>query len=142
MRFSGLDTVLLDLRYSFRAMRRDSAFTAFVILIVGIGIGASSTIFSVVNAVLIRPLPFRDPERLVWMSNHDTSGLSGQTTQVGHLLDLRERNRSFEDLGARESRSGSAAFQSRRTSSRFLESRPRSDACSAPKSANGMDRPR
>ena len=100
MRFSALDGLLLDLRCAFRVMRRDAGFTAFGILIIGLGIGASSTIFSVVNAVLVRPLPFRDPERLVWVTNHDSSGLSGQTTQVGHLLDLRERNRSFEDLGA------------------------------------------
>ena len=100
MRFSVFDTVLLDLRYTLRALRRDASFSMFAILIVGLGIGASSTVFSMVNAVLIRPLPFRDPERLVWIANHDSSGLSGQTTQVGHLLDLRERNRSFEDLGA------------------------------------------
>lgn len=95
-----LDTIMLDLRYSFRVMRRDAAFAAFAILIVGLGIGASSTVFSVLNAVLLRPLPFRDPERLVWIANHDTSGLSSQTTQIGHLLDLRETNHSFEDLAA------------------------------------------
>ena len=50
-----------DLRHSFRGMRRDAGFTAFTILIAGLGIGASSTVFSVVNALLLRPLPFRDP---------------------------------------------------------------------------------
>ena len=81
-----------DLRYAFRTLRRDAGFATFAILIVGLGVGASSTLFSVVNALLIRPLPFRDPGRLVWIANHDdTSGLSGQTTQVGYLLDLRER---------------------------------------------------
>ena len=43
---------------------------------------------------------FTNPQRLVWIANHDTSGLSGQTTQVGHLLDLRERNQSFSDMAA------------------------------------------
>src|SRR5436309_12587540 len=95
-----LESVLQDLRYSFRTLRRDVAFTTFAVLIVGLGIGASATIFSVVNALLLRPLPFRDPERLVWVANHDTAGLSGQTTQVGALLDLRERNRSFSDVAA------------------------------------------
>src|SRR5436190_19670080 len=89
-----------DLRYTFRSLRRDAGFAVFAILIVGLGIGASSTVFSVVNTLLLRPLPFVDPERLVWIANHDTSGLSGQTTQVGHMLDLRERNRSFSDLAA------------------------------------------
>jgi predicted permease len=97
----ALDSILQDLRYTFRTMRRDAGFTTFAILIVGLGIGASSTVFSVVNALLIRPLPFRDPGRLVWIVNHDeTSGLSGQTTQVGHFLDLRSQNRSFSDVAA------------------------------------------
>ncbi|HEV2688021.1 MAG TPA: ABC transporter permease, partial [Bryobacteraceae bacterium] len=89
-----------DLRYTFRTLRRDAGFTTFAILIVALGVAASSTVFSVVNALLIRPLPFREPGRLVWMANHDISGLSGQTTQVGYLLDLRERNQSFSDLAA------------------------------------------
>ncbi len=95
-----LDGLLQDLRYTFRTLRRESGFAVLAILIAGLGIGASSTIFSVVNALLLRPLPFRDPGSLVWISNHDTGGLSGQTTQVGHLLDLREKNRSFSDLAA------------------------------------------
>jgi predicted permease len=94
------DSLLQDIRYSLRALRRDAGFTAFAVLIVGLGIGASSTIFGVVNALLLRPLPFRDPSRLAWIVNHDERGLSGQTTQVGHLVDLRAQNRSFEDLAA------------------------------------------
>ncbi len=84
-------SVVQDLRYTLRTLRRDARFAAFVIAIAGLGIGASSTVFSVVNALLLRPLPFADPERLVWIANHDSSGLSGQTTQVNHMLDLRER---------------------------------------------------
>jgi len=82
-----------DLRHSIRGMRRDAGFTAFTILIAGLGIGASSTVFSVVNAMLWRPLPFRDPGRLVWISNGEN-----YTTQAEHYSDLRELNRSFEDL--------------------------------------------
>jgi predicted permease len=81
-----------DLRYAFRGMRRDTGFTVFTILIAGLGIGASSTVFSVVNALLLRPLPFRDPGRLVWIANQEWS------TQVSNFLDLREHNRSFSDL--------------------------------------------
>src|ERR1700691_3577306 len=80
-----------DLRYAFRGMRRDAAFTAFVILIAGLGIGASSTVFSVVNALLLRPLPFRDPGRLVWIANQEdeTNDMSGKTSQTDYLLDMR-----------------------------------------------------
>src|SRR3954447_3586500 len=82
-----------DLRYAFRGMRRDAAFTAFVILIAGLGIGASSTVFSVVNALLLRPLPFRDPGRLVWISNG-----ADYATETEHYSDLRELNGSFSDM--------------------------------------------
>jgi len=83
-----------DLRHSFRGMRRDAGFTAFTILIAGLGIGASSTVFSVVNALLLRPLPFRDPGRLVWISNGDDT----TSSQTEHYSDLRELNRSFSGL--------------------------------------------
>jgi predicted permease len=83
-----------DLHHSFRGMRRDAGFTAFMILIAGLGIGASSTVFSVVNALLLRPLPFRDPGRLVWISNGD----NWTATQTEHYVDLREENQSFSDL--------------------------------------------
>lgn len=94
----AFDSLLQNLRYTFRTLRRDAGFTTFVILIAGFGIGASSTVFSVVHALLLRPLPFVEPERLVWIANHDTSGLSGQTTQVGHMLDLRERTQTLSAL--------------------------------------------
>jgi predicted permease len=92
------DLLLQDLRYTVRTMRRDPAFAAFVVLIAGLGIGASSTVFSVVNTLLLRPLPFADPDQLVWIANRDTSGMSGQTTQAGHMLDLRERTQTLSAL--------------------------------------------
>jgi predicted permease len=98
-----LESLIQDIRYTFRTLRKDRAFAIFAILIVGLGIGASCTIFSVVNTLLLRPLPFRDPASLVWLANHPTYGsndLSGQTVQVGYLLDLRERSQSFSDLAA------------------------------------------
>ena len=88
-------SLIQDLRYTFRTLRRDAGFAMFAIAIAGLGIGASSTVFSVVNALLLRPLPFADPGSLVWIANHDTRGLSGQTTQVGHMVDLRERTQSM-----------------------------------------------
>ena len=82
--------LLQDLRYTFRTLRRDAGFAVFAILIAGLGIGASATVFSVVNTLLLRPLPFEKPSELVWIANSDAAGLSGQTTQVGYMLDLRD----------------------------------------------------
>jgi predicted permease len=89
----GLDTLMQDLRYAFRTLRRDAGSTVLAILIAGIGIGASSTVFSIVNALLLRPLPFRDPGRLVWIANGEN-----YSTQAEHYSDLREQNQSFSDL--------------------------------------------
>lgn len=85
-----------DLRQSLRIMRRDAAFTAFTVLIAGLGIGASATVFSVVNAMLLRPLPFYEPQRLVWMSNGD----EWTSTQSEHFEDLQRMNHSFSSLAA------------------------------------------
>jgi predicted permease len=96
-----LDTLSRDFQYALRTLRRDLGFATFAILIVGLGIGACCTIFSVVNALLIRPLPFRDPASLVWIANSPTAlDLSVQTMQVGHFLDLREQDKSFSDMAA------------------------------------------
>jgi predicted permease len=97
-----LEILRQDLRYAVRTLRRDYGFAIFAILIVGLGVGASCTIFSVVNTLLIHPLPFRDPGRLAWVANHEdaTGDMSAKTTQVDHFLDLREKNRSFTDMAA------------------------------------------
>ena len=88
-----LDQLKQDLRYGFRGMRRDAVSTAFAILIAGLGIGGASMVFSVVNAMLLRPLPFRDPGRLVWIANGECC-----STQAEHFSDLREQNQSLSDL--------------------------------------------
>lgn len=91
-----LTDALQDLRYTGRNLRRDAGFTIFAILIAGLGIGSSSTVFSIVNALLLRPLPFRDPARLVWLANEASQ--PDQTWQVGHLLDLRSQSTTVADL--------------------------------------------
>ena len=101
MRFRDMmQTFAQDLRYAFRTLRHDAGFTVFATMIIGVGIGATVTVFSVANALLVRPLPFRDADRLVWIPNGGDAGLSGQTTQVANFLDLAEQNRSFSDVAA------------------------------------------
>src|SRR5260370_10941111 len=96
-----VETIRQDVRYALRTMRASPVFFLTAILIVGLGIGASSTVFSVVNALLLRPLPFSDPGRLVWVANDGKEGdLSNLTHRVGSFLDLREHNKSFSDLAA------------------------------------------
>lgn len=95
-----MDYLLQDLRYALRAMRRDAGFCALAVLILGLGIGANTAIFSVVNTLLLRPLPFRDASRLVWIANTGTSGLSGATSRVANYRDWRAMNQSFADLTA------------------------------------------
>ncbi|MFI5241740.1 MAG: ABC transporter permease, partial [Gemmatimonadales bacterium] len=87
-----------DVRFAVRTLGRDRAFTLSAIAIIALGIGASATVYSVADALLLRPLPFRDPGQLGWMANGTHGGLSGQTAQVNHLVQLHELDRSFADI--------------------------------------------
>ncbi|MCU1257693.1 MAG: hypothetical protein JWO80_578 [Bryobacterales bacterium] len=97
-----MDSILQDLRYAIRTLRRDVGFALFTFLIIGLGVGASATVFSVVNGLLLRPLPVKNPESLVWIANKaDTEdNMSGRTVQVVPMVALRDRNKSFEDIAA------------------------------------------
>jgi predicted permease len=96
----GLDSLLQDLRFGVRMLRRDSTLAAFAILIAGLGVGASSTVFSLFHALLLRPMPFDEPDHLVWIANGNSENRSAQTVQVDNLLELRERSRSFSGIAA------------------------------------------
>src|SRR5690242_18859300 len=93
-----LDTVLQDLRYTVRTLRRDKGFATIAILILALGIGANVVVFSVVNTILLRPLPFYQPDRLVWIAPEHGNGLSDSTYSVDAYEDLRSMNRSYEDV--------------------------------------------
>jgi predicted permease len=91
--WNWIESLASDVKYGFRGMGRNAGSTLFAILIVGLGIGGASTVFSVVNALLLRPLPFRDPGQLVWIANGEN-----YSTQAEHYSDLRDQNQSFSDL--------------------------------------------
>jgi predicted permease len=93
-----LDSTRADVRYAFRTLRRDAGFTAFAVAIVALGIGASATVFSLVDGVVLRPMPFRDPSRLVWIPNIGDNGKDEWRLQVGHFRDVAARTRTLSDI--------------------------------------------
>ena len=96
---SSLDTLRQDLRYTLRTLRRDSGFTTIAVLILALGIGANIVVFSLVNTILLRPLPLYQPDRLVSFSRmSNNSGLSGATYSVDAYEDLRAMNHSYADI--------------------------------------------
>jgi putative ABC transport system permease protein len=90
-----------DVLYAFRLLRRSPLFTAAVVLITALGIGGATAIFSIVNAVLIRPLPFDQPDRLMQVAEkNDALHLPAFGASALNYLSWQERTRTFEQLAA------------------------------------------
>lgn len=96
-----LDILLQDLRYTLCMLRRDRGFTVIAVLILALGIGANIAVFSAVNTILLRPLPFHDPQQLTWIADpHGKSGLSSQTYSVDAYQEFQRQNHSFQAVTA------------------------------------------
>jgi predicted permease len=94
-----LDEFQQDLRYALRSFRRDRSFVFVAILILALGIGANIAVFSVVNTILLRPLPFHDSKQLVFISGADgKSGMSSITYSVDAYEEYKRQNQSFVDV--------------------------------------------
>src|SRR5579871_3380047 len=91
--------LIQDLRYATRQVRRDPGFHAVVLLSLALGIGANSTIFSVLNAILYRPLPYEHPEKLVaiWETERGHPD-SLQAPPIAEMVDWKKQNHVFEDI--------------------------------------------
>ena len=94
-----MESVLKDLRYAFRGVLKRPAFTAIAVITLGLGIGASTAIFSVVNSVMLRRLPYPNADRIVAIQEINREGQQGQVTGP-NFLDWRAQNTVFEHLAA------------------------------------------
>jgi putative ABC transport system permease protein len=97
-----IETLVQDLRYGLRQLRRNPGFTVVAVLTLALGIGANTAIFSVVNAVLLQPLPYRNPTRLVKIAEtvQNRGAENPITVSAPDFVDWRDSNHSFEDMAA------------------------------------------
>jgi len=95
-----METIWQDLRHAFRALRKSPGFTAVAVLTLGLGIGANTAIFSVVESVLFRPLPYRDPGALVQVWNTYLPAFPKAPMSSGDLQDFERQTGSFSQMAA------------------------------------------
>ncbi|HKP86789.1 MAG TPA: ABC transporter permease [Blastocatellia bacterium] len=104
-----MENIIQDLRYGIRVLAKSPTFTAVAVIALALGIGANTAVFSVVNTVLLKPLPFKEPDRLVMMFGASLeTGRGGGSVSPPDFLDYREQNQVFERYAAYTS--GGGAF--------------------------------
>ncbi|HEU4873444.1 MAG TPA: ABC transporter permease [Pyrinomonadaceae bacterium] len=94
-----MESIFKDIRYGFRSMLKRPGFTAIALLALALGIGANTAIFSLVNAVVIQPLPYPDPDRLVWAWGNFPGGNRASVAPLD-FTDFRAQNKTFEQFAA------------------------------------------
>src|SRR6476620_2341018 len=96
-----MNLFLKDLRYALRMLRKNPGFTSVAVITLALGIGANTAIFSVVNSVLLRPLPFREPAQLVRIySEFPTMQLRKFWLSPPEFIDIQKEGKSWESVGA------------------------------------------
>src|SRR5215471_4934126 len=96
--WAALERTVCDARFALRLLRKSPAFALTAIGVLALGIGTTTAIFSVVNAVLLRPLGFREPDRLVMVWERLLPGTRNNVIQTQNFLDWRARNQSFSRI--------------------------------------------
>src|SRR2546423_1809851 len=94
---SLMETLFRDIRFGIRSLLKQPAFTSIAIVTLALGIGANTAMFSVINAVLLRPLPYTQPDRLVWMSESGDE-VANRSLSYPNFVDWRARNHVFESM--------------------------------------------
>jgi putative ABC transport system permease protein len=101
-----MDALIQDLRFALRQLAKSPGFTAVAVLTLGLGIGVNTTVFSCVNALFLRPFPYREPERLVSLRQDNASrGWMGSEVSYLNFLDWQAQTRSYEAVAAYDGRS-------------------------------------
>jgi putative ABC transport system permease protein len=95
-----MDSIIKDIRYGVRGLLKRPGFTVIALVALALGIGANTAIFSLVNAVVLRPLPYPDPDRLVWVFGNIRSGGNRASVSPPDFLDYRSQNKTFEQFAA------------------------------------------
>src|SRR5215813_1012332 len=109
-----METVLRDVRFGLRMLLKNPGVTAVAIITMALGLGANTAVFSVVNGVMLKPLPFKDPDRLVFSLETNTKfpppGISASTL---NYRDWKEQSKSFETISARQGYTGNLTSSER-----------------------------
>jgi putative ABC transport system permease protein len=120
-----METVVQDLRYTIRVLLKKPAFTAIVVLALAIGIGANTAIFSVVNAILFRPLPYKDFDRIsmIWMDNPKL-GVKEDWHSYPNYIDYKQQNSVYEHGRSQSQLQSHGRWRSGSNSGRVEHCRP------------------